>query len=559
MARIIAQANGDFPFQFYIEKAIPAEENGELIIRGIASTTNVDHDNERMSPRALTQMASIINKESVPLRIEHQKDQQSIIGKVYKGWVDERNQLWINASLDKANPISQKLHEALKKGAKLGLSVGGRVKRASRELVESVGKTVNTFFDILLDEVSVTYRPANYDSWLFAKSYAKPGEDVSSYYKSNFFNQFLFENPTLDYIQVIEKSIPAQAWVLFDKEVVTNNMRKAEEVKPEVATSETMKEVDAVTTEAPAMEAQKDFDPAKPLAPVMEEGETTKEGETPVEEKPAEFASMKSFKSLEKMVATGFEQMFGILRKMTEPTETKPEDAMKGEFETERDPSVVKDEATELGTGTADVSEGRVSPDVVKDEAGDMGVGETEMRETKAEADAPVVAMGTGTEPFGATEKDSEYGEDYQMPKIKSALTRINALSKAMRGNTYPTRVQKSVPSIDEFVFALTDAVNAIAKRMENDGKRVLGLHQTVADMVRNDQYVQKSIKEMLTEPGAKKSVALGIPYMVTKDGRKYSLSASEIGIEKSVKQEGSFKDVYKSQYSSTAVEDSAR
>src|SRR3990172_6785786 len=104
--RLIAQASGEFPFVFYIEKAVPTEENNELFVEGIASTTNVDHDNERMSEHALKQMASIVNSESVPLRIEHQKGDGAIVGKVFKAWIDERNQLWIKAMLDKTNPVA---------------------------------------------------------------------------------------------------------------------------------------------------------------------------------------------------------------------------------------------------------------------------------------------------------------------------------------------------------------------------------------------------------------------------------------------------------------------
>jgi hypothetical protein len=125
-------------------------------------------------------------------------------------------------------------------------------------------------------------------------------------------------------------------------------------------------------------------------------------------------------------------------------------------------------------------------------------------------------------------------------------------LNKKSEGWKGYAPVRKSVPSIDQFVFAISDALTAIQKNMERDGKRILGLENSIAETVRNDVVLQKSIREMMTEPGVKKSVAMGIPYMISKDGKKFALTANEIGVEKSVKNEGkSFKEVYQTQFSS--------
>jgi phage head maturation protease len=156
MSKVISKAEGNFEFTFYIEKAIAEKEGGKLFVQGVASTMNVDHDSERMSGSALKQMATIINTKTVPLRIEHQKSDDAIVGDVNKAWIDDRGQLWIKAELDPENPMSKILHDSLQKGVKLGLSVGGRVKKAFRELAEGAGKMVKTFYDVVLDEVSVT-------------------------------------------------------------------------------------------------------------------------------------------------------------------------------------------------------------------------------------------------------------------------------------------------------------------------------------------------------------------------------------------------------------------
>ena len=81
---IYLEATGEFTFNFYVEKALASDENEEMIIEGVASTTNIDHDRERMSETALRAMESAINKEGVPLRVEHQKDGTVVIGRVFK-------------------------------------------------------------------------------------------------------------------------------------------------------------------------------------------------------------------------------------------------------------------------------------------------------------------------------------------------------------------------------------------------------------------------------------------------------------------------------------------
>jgi len=564
--KIIARAEGDFPFTFLIEKALPSEEQGELIVEGIASTTNVDHDAERMSEKALGQMATIINEKSVPLRLEHQKDDEAIVGKVYEAKVDERNQLWIKAVLDKASPFANLLHKALKEGAKLGLSVGGRVKRAARELVESAGKAINTFYDIVIDEVSVTSRPANYDAWLFAKSQNYGGVHLIGQLRSKLFNQFLFENPQLDYLGVFEKSIPNQAWRVVAKEETNMNFRK--QTVPIETTTDVTKVTDTPDASEAMVTAKQVTTPTESPTPVAtkqqevtptETPTATKQETKPTEETPA--TTTKAIRALEKMVADGFEKMFaiikGVVRKQTEatggqvspltgtetPEELAKEDEVPTEVETTKDEVVPAEETTPITPAEA----------LKQLEALDQTQPKTETTNPEITAKEETTPTGTTTTETTATATkqtgETPYGAEYAMPQLKSAVKRINILAKA-----YPARVvRKSVmPSIDEFVYAVTEAVNGIVRKMENDGKRILGLEQAVTDAIRNDSVIQKSIRTMLSEPGQKRSVSLGIPYMITKEGRKYALTANEVGVQKSVSDEKRpFKEVYKSEFSS--------
>lgn len=241
---IIAKFEGESEFKFLIEKSLPLpefEKEGKLIIGGVASSSNVDHDQERMHPNALERMANIINEKSVPLRIEHQKGEEAIVGKVVEGDVDERGNLNIKAELNSDDPRAVKIYDAMKSGTRLGFSVGGRVKSAVREMVESLGKKVRTFYDVILDEVSLTPRPANFDAYAVAKSIAGTEGEADKFRFGSFYRDFLSENPKLDYLGMIEKSIPDSKWIkvdqsntndnfmnkLFGKEVVKNDVTDA--------------------------------------------------------------------------------------------------------------------------------------------------------------------------------------------------------------------------------------------------------------------------------------------------------------------------------------------
>lgn len=481
MNTMIAKSEQGWPFKFYIEKAQPLERDGALIIEGIASTVNIDHDRERMAESALKRMANIINKEGVPLRIEHERHDRAVIGNVDKAWIDSRNQLWINATLDKANPVSHLLHDSLKKGTKIGLSVGGRIKQAVREFSEAAGKYVKTFYDVLLDEVSVTLKPANYDAWLVSKSMKEKEEDVSRYYGLDIYNEFLFENPQLDYLRVFAKSVPDNAWEKVEENKSIESMKKEKD--------ETM------------------------------ETETKTDTETKPDSKDeTKYASMEALNALKSAVTEGFSSIGAIMekafgaRKATDTTIDSEAMDTNNPDSPKHDPEVPAKAETETGTETH--------------------------TETETKTD------------------DKEYGSDYQMGDVKRSIKRISDLGKSMETKKIAIAVKKStgIAEIDQFVFAVRDALEAIETRIHKNGKDILGLRSSVIDMIRQDPEIQKSIKDMLNVPGEKRSVSLGIPYMATRDGRKYALTATEVGVKKSEKT-GSFKDVYSRDFSSNATE----
>lgn len=506
--KFMMKAEGDFPFIFYIEKALPKEEDGQMVIEGVASTINVDHDNERMAPDSLKAMANIINEKSVPLRIEHSRDNNSVVGKVFKAWVDDRNQLWIKASLDAAHPIAPILHQSLKQGVKLGLSVGGRVKRAVKEFVESAGKVVKTFYDVVLDEVSVTQRPANYDSWLLAKSITVAGDDFDKFRNTDFYQDFLFDNQQLDYMRAFAKSIPDKSWHKVEMpDTIKSNNNSNMELKKETDTKETVDETKKVANED------------------TKETEAKKKEDTDTKE--TEFVPKSSFDALKSMVADGFQNITSFLEKMTnEALDQAQPDSKKDDPETA---------AKQMETPAKDDTETEKPKDVTGKAIDD----EKETDETKKEED---------------TKTDT-----YELKSMSDAVKRIKRLNKQaddkkdddtktdMTEKSYSTSYQ-----LEDFVKAITVAIERLDSKFEKSGTRVPGLTQMLVDVIKNDSSIQEELRKMMKEPGFKKSRAVGTPFVVSKDGKRYSLIAQE-AVEKSQKPESpkSFKDLYKTEYSS--------
>jgi hypothetical protein len=551
----VAQSDKGFEFTFYIEKAIADETSDSLIVTGIASTMNLDHDNERMSESALRSMAKIINEKGVPLRVEHNNGDEAIIGTVNKGWIDNRSQLCISAELIKENPVARLLHTALKFGTKLGLSVGGHVKRAYREMSDAVGKMVKTFYDVELNEVSVTQRPANYDAWLVAKSYKEQGEDINTFEKSTQLRQeFLFDNPQLDYMQAFAKSIPDKEWkkvgendnIINDMNIFKKNeTSETTEAKKDVAETTTEKEVATssetaekeVTTSETAEKDQEETTTEKAETETISETKkestehtTEKEATETVSEKKEQSADggetsevaekdtteetmseridrlEESQKSIIKMIKQGFQK----ISKAMEDSTTEVKEATASETDTEK-------EESEAST---------------KKEATDETTTEKEVAETTTEK-----------EEDETTEKENSEAKpsDYQMDEVSKAIGTIASSLKTQS-------------DLDTFVAALSTAIQKSQDDMQKSGKSIIGFTQRIVDMIKDSPEFQEEIKKMVKQPGMRKSVLVGgVPYMVSKDGKRFALSAKEVVAEEVKKSDkpASFKELFKSNFSS--------
>lgn len=552
--RIVATYDGDSMFTFYIEKAVTeTTETEDMIISGIASTTNVDHDQERMTDSALKGMANIINEKTVPLRVEHQKGEDGVIGQVFEASIDGRGKLLIKAKLNKENSTARMLYEGLKSGAKLGLSVGGRVKRAVRELAEGVGKYVKTFYDVILDEVSVTPRPANYDAWLFNKSIVEKNEDVTPYYESSHYERFLFENPHLDYISVIEKSIPNQAWVKVEKEKETSMKTLKKETTSAEMTDTKMTDAEK---EGTVHETETESGTMTETTGTKKEMDTPALDQTqPEETKPNvdETAKEESMSTVDESTKAFVTEEVGKIRKEMRSFLAEIKKALDvdeetgGRVETEEEatgtqhpePIPTAKEESSMETETTKMTDETMTPESTEKETS----AETDMHETEKETSETEMKMPKTETEKETSESDAKYGEDYQMAELSQEMGKA---------------IKKGISPLDVLVAYFTKTVDDANANFAKQGKRVPGFAGMVADLIRNNTEIQKSIKEFVNEPGQKRSISLGVPYMVTKDGQRYRLVAEEF-VEKSVDKNAGFKSIYQQQFSSTATGEEIR
>jgi len=170
-----------FKYTFPIAKA-EARADGNYII-GYASGPEIDSEGERMSVEAIKMFSDQINASSEGMRLTYRDAHAPDgvlrdLGEVTRAWVTEKFHLGVEVKLDMDNAASETLWKQINKGKQYGMSVAGRVLDYAMEFVESVGKAVLTYKNVVLDEISNTTRPAWYPS--LGTVLAKSIKDASS-------------------------------------------------------------------------------------------------------------------------------------------------------------------------------------------------------------------------------------------------------------------------------------------------------------------------------------------------------------------------------------------
>src|SRR4051794_7723977 len=156
----------------YIDKA-----TNKMMVEGLASTTEVDLTGEKMAESAIKSMAA----SNLPLdfRSEHKSDWDAVLGQVTELSATPDHQLLMKAELDSNHPNAHFLFGKLQTGSQLGLSIGGHVNDWDWEEDPEIGRSIRTYKDIALKEVSVTSHPAVQSTFLAAVSKSLSTEESS--------------------------------------------------------------------------------------------------------------------------------------------------------------------------------------------------------------------------------------------------------------------------------------------------------------------------------------------------------------------------------------------
>lgn len=150
-----------FKYTLPIEKALTRD--GKKVLVGLASGPEVDGDGERVTEEAIWSFAKQINEHpgSVPFRDAHAKDGVfRDLGYVSKAWVTDSGHLGVEVELEDENPAAEWLYKQIHKGKQFGFSVAGKVLDWAMEFAPEIGKSVRTFKNVVISEVSSTTRPA---------------------------------------------------------------------------------------------------------------------------------------------------------------------------------------------------------------------------------------------------------------------------------------------------------------------------------------------------------------------------------------------------------------
>lgn len=152
------------------EFAVPfgkAERDGEWYLTALATGTEVDKQNERMAPEAIVGLATQIERDNIPfLNWHNANDALAEMGEVTKAWLSEDFHMGVEIRLDQEDNRAQRLWNRLDrvnprtgKPYEYGLSIGGSVNNFKDEYEKSIGRNVRTYYDVQLEEISLTTKP----------------------------------------------------------------------------------------------------------------------------------------------------------------------------------------------------------------------------------------------------------------------------------------------------------------------------------------------------------------------------------------------------------------
>ena len=141
-------------------------------LRGVASTTSLDRDNEIVSKECLAKMANSIKLKRLPIFGNHEHGWDNMLGYAYDAnVVNDSLVMDIETAFVETNYKAHQLVSGLEAGLPFSLSIGGKVKGAHPDKLK--GKAINVIDDIEFLETSVVGIGANPDAFITLNNVSK--------------------------------------------------------------------------------------------------------------------------------------------------------------------------------------------------------------------------------------------------------------------------------------------------------------------------------------------------------------------------------------------------
>lgn len=304
-----------FTFSMPIMKAYIEEGTNKRILEGVASTTDRDLHGDKMAPEAIKSMADSLRelkKKDGTLNAEHDKSWQSEIGDVVGLEATKGNKLVMKAELNETSKANDLWYLLTEKRKKLGLSIGGFVKRYRIEVDEKTKEYMRVFENIVLDHIAVVSQPANPNTWVGAIAKSVNGIQLGALQETE---------------EELNNKLSNDEVMAKDIKKVDAELEKSSEETVEETVEETTDETAATeeeTTEAEAENAEEATVVEEATTEEVSEGESKEEDSTESEEEASEDSAEEAESEEEAVDGDGEEST------TEEAEEDKPEEEEKG-------------------------------------------------------------------------------------------------------------------------------------------------------------------------------------------------------------------------------------
>jgi hypothetical protein len=128
------------------------DAGGQMRFLGVASSTGLDRQGDRMTPAALHSMAA--TAPGIPLLSDHHATPGHALGVVETGWTDGQT-FRVAGTLHSGSPEAWVLMKRLQAGHRYGLSVGGRILQAEPVHEDAVAGPVRQIHQVALEHLAL--------------------------------------------------------------------------------------------------------------------------------------------------------------------------------------------------------------------------------------------------------------------------------------------------------------------------------------------------------------------------------------------------------------------